>query len=289
MPDYSNVPFNEAIAYLSQKISIPTNRPGMVLNAEHDAAFIVAGAKGSLLADIRSITERAITQGWPLDKYKAKFNQVADGWSGNKDWRAQIIYQTNMRMAYAAGRYTYQLDPETIKAFPYLQAVHSDHSNYRPLHKALDGKIFKAQEIPLSLPNGFFCGCRYISVDKEMLGDRTISDLKRGDKIDGLPIEPEQGFDYVPNQSSATARRNMIQDIMKRLPPKERQSVEAEVKKIDNRYQKAAELLPTLDLSASEISDRLTELEAIANPTEEEIIEAIALRAIWLQGTPKGI
>ncbi len=283
MPDYASLSFPEAIKYLQDKISIPTNGWRDIMDAEHDSSFIVAGAKGSLLADIRSITERGITEGWTLDKFKTKFNTVADGWSGNKDWRAQIIYQTNLRMAYSAGRYSYQLAPETIKALPYMEFVHSDHTNFRPLHKALDGKVFKATQIPLIVPSGYGCSCRWISLDKEMLGDRTVSTLQRGDEIEGIPIKPEPGFDYTPGQSSAEARKNMIQNIIKRLPPQERAAVEAEIKVLNKRYQVAAELADMYTgMSATEIRDRLAELEAIALPTEEQLAEMAALRALVL-------
>lgn len=275
MPDYSTVPFAEAIAYLAQKVSIPS--PGTALDAEHDSAFVVAGAKGSLLADIRSITKRGITEGWTLDKFKAKFNVVADGWSGNKDWRAQIIYQTNLRMAYAAGRYSYQLAPDTIKAFPYLEFVHSDHTNFRPLHKALDGKVFRADKIPLAVPNGFGCGCRWISLDEEMLGDRTISTLERGDEIEGIPVEPEPGFDYTPGQSSAKTRKDMIDNIIKRLPPKEANWVREEIKRVDATFAIASEVVeatpkqlpPILEgLTVEELQDLIKVLEGILLKTD---------------------
>lgn len=285
MPNYSTEPFAEAVKYLQGKISVPTNGWRDSLDAAHDAAFVVAGAKGSLLAGIRSITEQALTEGWALDRFQARFKLVTDGWSGNSPWRARVIFQTNLRQAYAAGRYSYQLAPSTLEKFPYFQFVHSDHSDFRPLHKALDGKIFKATEIPFALPSGFGCACRYTSLSEEALGDRKVTELTSDDLLEGIPVQPEPGFDYTPGQTSAARRRAAIGEVLKRLPPQDRQSVEAEIEQLDRRYKQAAELAPTLEaLDRSELEQRLGALEALDDPSEEDLATIAAIRALLFFG-----
>lgn len=198
---YENLPFPEAIAYLRDKISLPTERWDDFSGAEHDAAFTVAGVKSSMLGDIRSGVERAIAEGRRPDEFRKDFERITGDWVSG--WRANIVLETNFRQAYAAGRYTYQLDPEVLKLQPYLQWVHGDTRNPRPAHLALDGKVFRADKLPMYPPCGFGCACRTISLTAKQVEARglSVSDLKRGDEINGVRIEPDKGFDFIPGQS----------------------------------------------------------------------------------------
>jgi len=161
---YATVPPAEAIAYLRDKVDIPTDGWHEFPDYYQDAAFTVAGAKGALLSQIHNAVNRAISEGQTLAEFSKRFREIAEGWVGNKPRRAQIIYQTNIRMAYAAGRYAHQLDPKVLKIQPYLQFIHSDAQVPRPHHKALDGKVFRATEIPFAVPNGFGQGNRWSRV-----------------------------------------------------------------------------------------------------------------------------
>jgi len=222
---YATVPPEEAIAYLRDKVDIPTDGWHEFPDYYQDAAFTVAGAKGALLSQIHNAVSQAISEGQTLEEFSKRFRQIAEGWVGNTPRRAQIIYQTNMRMAYAAGRYAHQLDPEVVKLQPYLQYVHSDAQVPRPLHKALDGKVFRATEIPFAVPNGFGCGCRYVSLTEEEVAAQglEISNLKRGDILQTeqgkMVLEPEKGFDYIPGRSSPELRYQLLLAAASQMPP----------------------------------------------------------------------
>lgn len=222
---YATVPPAEAIAYLRDKVDIPTDGWHEFPDYYQDAAFTVAGAKGALLSQIHNAVNRAISEGQTLAEFSKRFRQIAEGWVGNKPRRAQIIYQTNIRMAYAAGRYAHQLDPAVLKVQPYLQYVHSDAQVPRPHHKALDGKVFRATEIPFAVPNGFGCGCRYVSLTEEEVAAEglEISNLKRGDLIDTeqgkMALEPDKGFDYIPGRTSPETRYNLLLEAASKMPP----------------------------------------------------------------------
>ena len=224
-PDlYRAVPPAKAIEYLKQKVSLPSQKWSDFLDAQHDAIFTVAGAKAHIVQDIKKALVAALEEGQTLSEFTERFRDVAKDWVGADNWRAKTIYQTNMRMAYAAGRYAHQLDPEVLKVQPYLQYVHSDSAVPRPLHEALDGEVFRADEIPFPVPNGFGCGCRYVSLSEKDLEEEelSVSSLKRGDVIETeegeMILEPEKGFDYIPGQTKEEQRWAILEESIKDLP-----------------------------------------------------------------------
>lgn len=220
---FKTQPFPEAVEFLRSKITLDTDGWRDIAGDENDAFFVVAGAKGSLLAEMRSITEQAITEGWRPEQFRERFDQVAAGWDGANPWRADLIYRTNIRQAYARGREEYQFDPDVLSVFPYLKYQHSDALQPRPLHKALDGKIFPAQEIPYTCPNGYGCGCRYTSATEDEAKAQGISTIRRGQTIPTeagpLPVEPDEGFDRTPGAAKGEERDRIIQRVIDRSPP----------------------------------------------------------------------
>lgn len=232
-PDrYQRVRPTDAIAYLEQKVSLPSEGWRDYEDMEHDAVFVVAGAKGAILTEIRNLVERTLDEGGGLDDFRRGFDGISQRWAheGGKDWRARLIWMTNASQAYAAGRYAHQLDPEVLQVQPYLQFIHSDHANFRPHHKALDGKVFRANELPFYPPNGFGCGCRTVSVSDRQVKTEglEISNLRRGDVVEvedykgrlvRATLEPDQGFDAIPGRATLEQRVEMLQAAVDRMPP----------------------------------------------------------------------
>lgn len=113
----TRLPFAEAIAYFRGKLGnlIPTQAWDDLWKAQHDAAFMVAGAtEADLLADLAAAIDQAISQGTGIDEFRKAFKQIVaqrgwTGWTGEGSaagvaWRTRIIYGTNTATAYAAGR-----------------------------------------------------------------------------------------------------------------------------------------------------------------------------------------
>lgn len=237
--------FDEAIAYLRQKISIATDKWDDVTDSEIDAAFTVAGAKGALLNDIRAAVESAIAEGKRIEDFRDEFDSIVErrGWSprGGKDWRARLIYSQNLATSYAAGRYTYQLDPGVLEVQPYLQYIHGDSRAPRPAHLALDGKIFRANELPFYPPAGFGCSCRTISLSEKEVQGKEISEIKQGDVINYKDdrevtreaiIQPDKGFNFRPEMPSDQRRQDSIANILQRSSPAIRRAIEKELDSI---------------------------------------------------------
>ncbi|RPE81838.1 phage minor head protein [Vulcaniibacterium tengchongense] len=167
----------EAERYFRQKVNLPTRRWDELWQGQHARAFVVAGAtRDALLADLREAVDAAISRGETLADFRARFRDIVErhgwrGWTGDGttagfNWRTSVIYHTNLRTAYMAGRW------ETLKAFPYLKYHHNTVRNPREQHKAWDGKIIAADDPWWQThypPNGWGCRCTVTGVSAARL------------------------------------------------------------------------------------------------------------------------
>ena len=118
--NYMNLPFSEAIGFFRQKVDLPTEQWDDLWSGMHSRAFVVAGAtKKELLVDLRSAVDKAISEGTTLAEFRKDFDQVVQkhGWNykGNRGWRTAMIYDTNLSVAYSAGRYK-QMSSAAVKS-----------------------------------------------------------------------------------------------------------------------------------------------------------------------------
>lgn len=204
---YQALHFDEAIRFFRQKLSIGTRAWTDIYADEHDHAFAVAGAmKRELLADLRAAINKAISQGTTLEAFRKDFDQIVvrHGWSykGGRGWRTRVIYETNVRQAYNAGREAQLSDPALRKSRPYGLYKHGDSLNPRPLHLAWDGLV-----IPLDDPwwdthtpmNGWGCKCKKFAV-----GER---DLKRMGKSGPDKAPPVRMIETTVGKRGPSPRR----------------------------------------------------------------------------------
>lgn len=175
---YGSLPFSEQIRFFRAKRNVLTESWVDVYATEHDTAFMVAGANRSdLLADFQRSIDKAIAEGATLAEFRKNFDSIVEthGWdyNGGRNWRSRVIYETNLRQSYNAGRW-HQL--QRVKAArPYWRYRHSDAVEHpRPLHVSWDGLVLHADD-PWWLThfpaNGWGCQC-YV----EALNER---DLRR--------------------------------------------------------------------------------------------------------------
>lgn len=214
IPQYGNIRFSEAISFFREKLDIPTERWADIWQQHHNHAFTVAGAtKTALLADLREIVDGAIANGTSLNRFKSQFNSLVKqhGWdhTGSRAFRANIIYTTNVRQSYNAGRY------RQLQNFPFWRYQHGDSRFPRPTHLAQDGRV-----LPKDSPwwnswfpqNGWGCKCRVFgetqaSVERKGLkvsDEPAIETREWEDKVTGeihnVPVGIDPGFDYVPGK-----------------------------------------------------------------------------------------
>jgi|GEM_PF-1250663 len=183
----ARLPFQEAIEFLRRKTSIPTERWTDIWQAQHAAAFVVAGAvKDALLADLRQSVQSALDNGETLEDFRKSFDEAVakHGWAhtGGRNWRSRVIFETNLRTAYAAGRYEQLKAVE--KSRPFWRYTHGGSKKPRPEHLAWDGLILRADDPWWQThypPNGWGCSCKVFAVSERELRRRSIDPDKLTD------------------------------------------------------------------------------------------------------------
>lgn len=143
----TSLPFAEQNEFFRRKLNLPTNAWTDIYTREHDYAFVVAGAnRDNLVQDFRQAVEKAIEDGATLESFRKDFDRIVatHGWSynGGRNWRSRVIYETNLRSSYMAGRYEQLMAVREQR--PYWQYLHSDAVEQpRPLHEAWNGLILR--------------------------------------------------------------------------------------------------------------------------------------------------
>lgn len=179
------LPFPEAETFFRQKVNLPTQRWDDLRHGAHVRAFSVAGVvRDDMLADFRSALEKAQADGTGFQAFKASFNEIVTrtGWQFNapgstedqrRDWRARVIFNTNMRVSYMAGRFAQLMDPDVLKYRPFWRYRHNDSRHPRPLHVSWDGLVLSAGDPWWKVhfpPNGWGCLCDVVALNKRQLG-----------------------------------------------------------------------------------------------------------------------
>ncbi len=189
-PDFAVKPL-EAIDYFRQKLNLPTASWTDIWQGMHARAFVVAGANTeSLVADFRNAIDKALAEGKSLDWFRKEFDKIvaAHGWNykGERRWRSAVIFNTNMRMAYATGRWAQIVRLADRRPYLRYKAVLDDRT--RPLHRAWDDVVLRWDDpwwqthFP---PNGWNCRCSI-----QQLSERDV--IRLGLKIwPHAPASPE--------------------------------------------------------------------------------------------------
>ncbi len=203
------LPFEEAETFFRGKINIPTARWDDLKKEQHAKGFMIAGAaRDELLADFRAAVDKAIAEGVTLESFRKDFDRIVKkhGWSynGSRNWRSEVIYATNIRTAYQAGRWAQLTDPDLLKTNPYLLYRHGDSIRPRPLHLAWDGLTLAADDPWWKThypPNGWGCKCKAFSAgprDLERAGKSGPDSAPQSpiDPLTGAPEGIDKGWDY---------------------------------------------------------------------------------------------
>uniref|UniRef100_A0A7V2ZMU7 Phage head morphogenesis protein n=1 Tax=Ignavibacterium album TaxID=591197 RepID=A0A7V2ZMU7_9BACT len=201
----------------------------------HTKAFTVAKAmRLDILSDIRNELQKAIDNGLTYQQFKENLKPIlkAKGWWGKvkaKDvpsdfplpedvdpekevllgspWRLKTIYRTNIDVAYASGHYKAMMD--NIEDRPYWMYNAVLDSNTRPSHRALHGKVFRADDPiwdKIYPPNDHGCRCSVIPLDEDDLKEMNVTPPPRlqSNEAEKLinKIKPGKGWDYNPGKAA---------------------------------------------------------------------------------------
>lgn len=229
-----DLPFHEQIDFFRKKINLPTANWDDIWQSAHDRAFVVAAAaKADLLNDLRRAVDKAISTGTTLETFRSDFRKiVADhgwqGWTGDGSaagfaWRTKVIYETNLRSSYAAGRWAQLNDPNFQKLMPYWEYIHNDSVlNPRPLHLAWNHLTLPATHefwkthFP---PNGWGCRCRVVARSKPK-ADAPTEPPAGWDQQTAKGTLPglDRGWGYAPGASNVAELKKIAAEKVKTLP-----------------------------------------------------------------------
>jgi hypothetical protein len=230
-----DLPFAEQIEFFRHKLDLPTRRWNDLWKAQHDRYFVVAGAeKADLLADLHATVRKAIDTGTTLETFRKDFRGIVEergwhGWTGEgtkagEAWRTRVIYETNLRTSYAAGRHAQLTDPELLARRPYWKYIHADGVLHpREQHLAWNGLVlhhthpFWKTHYP---PNGWGCGCTVVAVRAPQAGDKT-EPPPGWDQVDAKTGEPpgvDKGWGYAPGASISDELRSIVETKAAKLP-----------------------------------------------------------------------
>lgn len=213
------LPMKEAVQYWKDKIRLSPGEYAKLPDEVKPLAFGVSGiAKGSELESVYHALYRAVGQGTTFRDFQAECRDVIErrGWTGERAWRVDNIFRTNVQGAFMVGRYA-QLKRVT-EARPYWQYSAVNDRRTRPAHAALHGKIFP-HDHPFwekwYPPNGYRCRCTVKSLSKDDLAEKQLSveqrdptgsyivpkDPKTGNLMPPVAVMPDPGFAYNPGKS----------------------------------------------------------------------------------------
>jgi len=205
-----------------------------VWQAEHLNAFVAAkAATADILTDLHGGLLTAINEGWTKERFVDELRPLLErkGWWGKKRQvdpltgaeqlvtlgtprRLRLIYDTNMRMAHAAGRW--ERFARSAETRPFLQYRHTPQENPRQQHLKWDKTT-----LPIGhswwkthyCPNGWGCKCYVVSLraatevtSDDELQARGDNDLvpwrnKRTGQVEQIPKGIDPGFAYNVGQA----------------------------------------------------------------------------------------
>lgn len=216
MPDVQplSLPFDEAITFFRQKISLPTKTWEDLWKDMHSRAFVVAGAtKEDLISDLRTAVEKGIADGTTLAEFRKDFDGIISkhGWKykGARGWRTAVIFNTNVSVAYHAGHWKQMTDPDVLKVRPYLRYVPSSAAEPRSEHMKWYNLVLPADDPFWNThypPNDWGCKCGVVGVS-----ERELSRLKKEEAKTAHPIKtkaPKQ--EYYEWTSPTTGKTHKI-------------------------------------------------------------------------------
>ena len=241
----------EAIRYFESKgYTIGFNWHDVEARA-HATAFTVAGVlKQDVLQDIHGALSESLREGKTFDQFKRQLTPVLEqkGWMGNglvadedgvlqgkqlTPRRLKTIFETNMQVAYNAGRYEEQMANAEFR--PILERIAVMDTHTRPRHAALNGFTARYDDPVWQFmypPDGYHCRCRVrarTEADVERLGLKVESSEGRIEtvqqawgpnetrqvqalRINGELYTPDAGFGHNPAQGNLAALGQRLMD-----------------------------------------------------------------------------
>lgn len=169
------------------------------LKAIQENSFTVAKvAQADAVQEIKSALEKSFETGTTYKDFVKEIQPLMErrGLATKPDgtsWRWDNIYRTNMQSSYMDAKS--KQATELIETFPFWQYDAISDSRTRPTHRALDGKILRADD-PFwkshTPPNGYRCRCSFIVLRSSQVNRLNVP-VSKG--LELKQYKPDEGFD----------------------------------------------------------------------------------------------
>jgi uncharacterized protein with gpF-like domain len=244
----------EAKRYLKRKLNVKTDAWDDLKWGEHAHAFTVAHSmQANVLDDIHGLMNRAMAEGQAFGDFRKGMLDMMGkrGWYGKAgktqedktyiNWRIRIIYDTNMRTAFAAARYREQLESaEARPIWVYVSKLHG--KNRRQEHILLHDKAFRYDDPFWSTyypPNGWGCQCRVTTKSEHGAVRDSVKVLQSGS--DGKPpaISGEDWGKFDPTWKYNPGRESLAPKFAKfdNIKASDKKNGTHQMEEIRNKYQ----------------------------------------------------
>lgn len=238
-------PPKEAYAFWKDKAPMSRRTFNRLAEDQRVKAFIVGGmARADMLTALHRSIDTAIAAGQSMGAWKEGIADLFEknGWKALKPWRLDNIFRTNIQTAYNVGRYRQMMD--VVEDRPYWQYSAVNDRKTRPSHRAMHGKVFRADDPVWNIwypINGFRCRCTVSSLSQRQVDARGIKvekDLKpgtlvepidpaTGNKMPAIPLMPDNNFQNNPGKDywqadlaryRADVKQLVLKDITRACP-----------------------------------------------------------------------
>jgi len=196
--DGFKIPSSELLDWLKERgknLKLTTEWEDMDSEA-HDKAFTVAKViTADILQTIFDSVLKAKADGWTVKQFQDNLLPELEekGWAGATPHRLKVIYDTNMRMAQAKGKYRKQKSIAAI--YPYWVYKQIDRKNKRHDHSKWNNKKFRHDDPiwnTIYPPSAFGCGCT-VSSTKDGTGvedgNQYLKEIKNSDDYKISPLK----------------------------------------------------------------------------------------------------
>lgn len=210
------LPMQEALDYWKSKVQLSPKQFYTLADQYKVRAFTVSKlARADMMGEIFQSIRKVIENGTSFDAWKKAYQPLweENGWTGKSAWRVDNIFRTNVQTAYNVGRYKQMMD--VADARPYWQYSAVNDSRTRPTHRALHGRVYRADSPfwdTFYPPNGFRCRCKVTTLSArqvEKLGLEVREGNGLGELIEPIgpngpeparPLMPDKGFEGNPGK-----------------------------------------------------------------------------------------
>ena len=211
---FKPLPFGDAIRAFRSLVTLSPDEFGALGSKAAAAGFSVAGDLSmKSLERVRSAIDEALSSGTTLADFKKQVRAIVaeQGLSPLGAHHIETVFRQNVLGAYSAGRYRQMRRPEVLARRPLWQYRTAGDDDVRDSHRALDGKVFRADDKvwdEIYPPNGYRCRCEVVTLSERQAERRGITVEKGADvvghttELDGrlVQVRPDDGWNHNPAQ-----------------------------------------------------------------------------------------